>query len=238
MEKQPIFNVDRSVVGLLAVLLAVHVVRQFLPADWDFQLLIHLGLIPARYSGQYADAPGGMTAGITSLVTHMLLHGGWAHLVLNGAWLLAFGGAIARRMGGARFLLLFVLSGLAGALFYLMLHWGEIALLVGASGGISGLFGACVRFIIPMLRQRGFDPQRAATTPAMPIAALLRDPVGLLVIGVWMLLNAGFGLLGDPTGGGMAIAWEAHLGGFLFGLLAFGWFDRPLPVSAAPDDTT
>jgi membrane associated rhomboid family serine protease len=222
--RQPIFNVDRSVTGLIALLVAVHLVRSLIPAAWDEEVLIRLGLLPARYADMYTDIPGGTLAGITSFVTHMLLHGSWMHLVINIAWLLAFGGAVAKRLGGIRFLALFVLTGIAGAGFYLLLHWGAIALLIGASGGVSGMFGAAMRFLMPMLRAGGGEA--GTRVPALSLRQLLHDRMTLVVVVAWLFLNLGFGLLGDPFGGTAEIAWEAHLGGFLAGLFGFGLFDR------------
>jgi membrane associated rhomboid family serine protease len=89
---------------------------------------------------------------------------------------------------------------------------------VGASGAVSGLMGAAFRFIF-------IDPR---TTPVWPPArlSLTSRPV-LLASAVWIVLNIVLGVTGfTPDGFGRAIAWEAHIGGFLTGLLLFPLFDR------------
>ena len=226
--REPVFNVPVSVVGVLGVLIGVHVLRQLLSPERDIELLVHLAFIPARYGGSLTDVPGGTPAAICSFITHMALHGGIAHLAINCAALLAFGGAVAKRVGGWRFLALFLVTGALGAAFYLVFHWGDQTILVGASGGVSGLFGAMMRFLFAHLRRSDRTSDASNPVAATSLQALLRDPQSLIAIVVWLGSNALFGLLGDPLGGGMPIAWEAHVGGFLAGLLGFGLVDRRL----------
>jgi len=108
------FNVPTVVLALLAAMAVVHGLRVFLPqgdSDW---LTLALAFIPARYGSSAAELPGGEVAAVTSFVTHMLVHGDLTHLAINSAWLLAFGGAVANRIGAWRFLALSAVTGSAG----------------------------------------------------------------------------------------------------------------------------
>ena len=235
-ERQPIFNAPGVVVGLLAALVAVHVARQLLSEETGLWWTLALAVIPARYTGAFADIPGGAVAGVTSLLTHAALHGDGFHLAINGAWLLAFGSPVARRLHAPRFLVLFAASAIAGALAFLAVNLRSEALgvMVGASGGISGLFGAAFRFLFRAMDVR--DPEglggAATWVPRMSLADMARDRRARSAIASWVVVNFVFAATGPLFGWAGAIAWEAHLGGFLLGLLSFSVIDRIKPPPA------
>jgi len=229
--REPMFNAPAVVMWLLALLVLVHVGLSLLPdAQWSTAIEA-LSLIPARYTGYADQIAGGRTAAVTSFVTHQLVHGDIAHLALNAAWLLAFGSAVARRLGTPRFLLFAVLSGIAGALTFIAFHVGESTIMIGASGALAGLMGGAFRFLFSAFDDAGpgafYGNQRAIRR--MSLGELFRDRRAQFAIGFWIAINlvtAAAPWLVTSAGG---IAWEAHLGGFAFGLLAFGFFDRPEP---------
>lgn len=233
---EPAFNIPSSVVGIGALLVGVQVVRGLLPDELDLTLLLALAFIPARYSGAALELPGGYLTAVTSFVTYMLVHAGWVHLMVNLLWMLAFGSAVARRMSGAAFLLFSVLCGIAGAFTHLAFHYGDLAPVVGASAAISGQMAGALRFFF---RAEPFPGQRRpdfSGAPTMSLARTFSDKRMLAFLAFWVALNAYFGLssvrIAGEEGG---IAWEAHIGGFLCGLLIFGWFDRgkiALPAEA------
>jgi len=101
------FNLQGAVLAVLGVMVAVQIIRMVLPEAADGWLTLALAFIPARYSGYAPVLPGGDISAVTSFVTHTLVHGDWVHLGFNAAWLVAFGGAVANRIGTIRFLLLF-----------------------------------------------------------------------------------------------------------------------------------
>jgi membrane associated rhomboid family serine protease len=147
------------------------------------------------------------------LFGHILLHGGWLHLFLNTTALLAFGAPVARFYGSSltgalRFLLFFTLCGVAGGLAFWALHPMGGTPLVGASGAISGLMGGAGRLSERQGRLSG-PFSRAAIGFVTP----------------WIVLNLLLALAG--TAFALPIAWEAHLGGLLAGLLLVGLFARP-----------
>jgi membrane associated rhomboid family serine protease len=227
---EPVFNIPRSVATAALLMVAIQLVRGFLPDELDLRVLLALAFIPARYSGAALDLPGGYLACFTSFFTYMVVHAGWLHLVVNLLWMVAFGSAVAQRVGSARFYAFSILCGVAGALTHLIFHWGDAAPVVGASAAISGQMAAALRFIFSARRAPGERMPDFINAPLSPLGRTLSDPRILLFLAVWFAMNAYFGLnatfVGSSEGG---IAWEAHIGGFLCGLLLFGLFDAGRP---------
>jgi membrane associated rhomboid family serine protease len=212
--RQPIFNAPSSVLGLIAVLVAIHLAVTFLPVpDW---LLASMVFVPVRYASPYIHTVP-LYDLVVPLFGHQLLHGSWTHLIVNSLWLLAFGPVVARRYGGLWFLGFFFLCGAAGALTEMAFAWGSTAAMVGASGAVSGLMGAAFR----MMHWPG--------VPAGVRLVPLWSRSLLLISVLWLVGNALVGIAGlglDPTDGSIRIAWQAHMGGYLFGLLTIGLIDR------------
>ena len=239
--REPILNVPAIVVATIAALVLVHVARALLfTPEQDIDFLAEFAFTPARYAGPLAGQfPGGLGADIWTFLTYALIHADLVHLGVNVAWLLPFGSAVARRLGPLRFLCLFAVTSAAGALAQLAAHWGDAELMIGASAAISGLMGAAVRFVFQRGGPLGLWAARDADAfrvPAASLAASLREPRILIFLLVWFGTNlaAGMGTLSMP-GGEQAVAWEAHIGGFLAGLLLFALFD---PVDQKHDDVT
>lgn len=227
--REPIFNAPTIVLVVIAAFVVIHAVREFL-LDYDGQTeaIIYFAFIPARLTSAGAAAlPGGLPAGIWSMVSHAFLHADWMHLTINGAWLLAFGSLTARRCGVAGFLALYAFAAAAGALAFYVVDPSALVPLVGASGAISGMMGGAFRLLFST-PAGGFAMLHSfpMAVPRMPLALALRDRRTMSAVGIWVAVNLAFGLgLADVFASGQ-IAWEAHIGGFLFGFLAFSWFDR------------
>lgn len=158
-------------------------------------------LIPAKVA---AGAPGG-------LFTHLFLHGGWAHVVLNALGLLAFGAGVARLLGPgprgtALFLGFYLLCGVIAGLGYVALHPAGETPVVGASGAVAGLMAGASRLI-----ER---PGRLSGLGSPPVASMAA---------AWLAINLIAAVVGTlPGAGGASIAWEAHLAGYAAGLLLIG----------------
>ena len=226
--QQPIFNVPVAVLAVIAVFAGVHVVRQYVFSIEDGTwFLIAMAFIPARYAGSAGEIPGGDIASVTSFVTHMFVHADVIHLAINSAWFLAFGSVLTRRMGVARFLVFALCGGIAGACAFLLAHPGLAVPVIGASGAIAALMGGVMRFLFSAIdRGEGYLlRENPAAIPRMSLAQTLTDRRIILSSAVFVGLNLlaiiGFGKMGAVG----AIAWEAHLGGYFFGLLAFAFFD-------------
>ena len=229
--RQPIFNVPAPVLWLVAVLVVAHLGRTMAPAasaDWWIEAY---AFIPAMFSSAFLAAhhiaPPGLADRALTFVTYMGLHNDFTHLAVNSLWLLAFGPVVARRFGAGLFFAFFLVCGVAGAAAYLALNWGSSDPMIGASGAISGLMAAGLR-LLPTLRPG------SSTEPLVPI--LSRQVVMFSL--VWGVINIVAGVAGLGLGGESgAIAWQAHLGGYVAGLLLAGPFDalRPQPVSVRLD---
>ncbi len=220
---------------MLAVMASIHAVRLFvLTSAQDNELLLLFVFDPARYGTgllPYGGLPGGFGAQIWTFVTYAFLHASWTHLGVNAIWFLAFGSAVARRFGTARFLIFFCVTAAAGAIAHLFAFGGQEAPVIGASAAISGTMAAAMRFAFqrggPLsFRRSGGDADYRV--PALPLARALRESAVIAFLAVWFGLNLVFGLWSTPlTGDNEVVAWQAHIGGFIAGLLLFSWFDPP-----------
>lgn len=229
---QPIFHLPPIVAWISGALILIHALRALVDAETDLQVLMWFAFVPARYDPALAlrlPLPGGEAADAWTFVTYAFLHGDYVHLLVNLVWFLAFGSAVAWRFGSARFLGFFVVAAAVGALAHLLTHFGEIAPMIGASAAVSGAMAAAVRFAFEVGGPLSFfrdGSARSFRVPAAPLSKALRNPQVLVFLGVWFLINLGFGIGSAPElFGDATIAWEAHIGGFLAGLLLFPIFD-------------
>ena len=194
---EPLLNIPTYSKYMLGLFIGIHLIVFFgLSEQLRHSTFIHLGFIPGRFTGEALFEP----LALLTPFSHMLLHGSWLHLAMNGVMLLAFGSGIERWLGGQKMLLLFVFSGLIGVAAHFTLNYSSIQPVVGASGGISGLFAAA---LIMINRMQG--------------GAGKIWPFILLWIGISVL----FGFMGSPDGGD--VAWAAHIGGFLGGFAVLKW---------------
>lgn len=234
---QPALRAPASVLWLVGLILAAHLVFSLLGRSDRVDWLINFALFPARFLAPgTGDLPGGTLQGLFNLISFNFLHGGWDHAILNVIWLLAFGTPVARRLGTRRFLIAFFLGGAVGGLAQVMASGDDKLLvpIIGASAGVSAMIGAAARFAFP--DTSWLSPSESAQRRRILSLrqTLSRRPV-LVFIGIWFGLNLLFGLLGPlgfgaPDGRPISIAWIAHLGGFAGGLLLMGLVDRP-PLS-------
>ena len=236
---EPMFNVPPAVVGTVAVLVVVHALRMLVLTDEeDLRFLLTFAFIPARYDlhlvGREA-LPGGFGAELWTFFTYAFLHADVMHIVLNLAWLLPFGTALARRFGTWRYVAFMLVTAAAGAFAHLVTHSGAMVPMIGASAAISGAMAAALRFVFqqgaPLGLWRMDRNAEAYRLPASPLLTTMRNPRFLMFLGVWIGLNALFGLgsISIGQGEGQEMAWQAHLGGFAAGLLLFNVFDPIAP---------
>jgi membrane associated rhomboid family serine protease len=230
MDHPRAINLHPAVLWLGFALIAVHVVRQFLSPGQDEWVLLAFAFIPERYGALAGLLPGGRPALFWSPVTYAFLHAGFVHLLVNLVWMASFGGPLAQRFGTARFLALALISAVAGAAVHYVVHATDQGIVIGASGAVSGMMAATARFAFsPGGPLAGGRTAAAYRVPAEPIFVALRNSRALAFILIWFAINLLFGLGGGfGMAGSGAIAWEAHIGGFLAGLLCFPLLD---PVS-------
>ena len=175
-----------------------------------------------------------------TLLTYALLHGSWAHVGFNCIWLVAFGSAVARRFSTVSFLLLLCASAVAGALAQWLANYASFGLVIGASASVSGAMGAAVRFMFRPSEepQQIFDRRalnEACRLPALSLRDTFANRTALVFVVFWFGTDLLFGLFPALSGiSDQPVAWQAHIGGFLVGLLAFPLFDRRQPAPAVP----
>ena len=156
------------------------------------------------------------------LVTSLFIHGGWAHVLFNSGFALAFGAPVSRRFGldakgGLAFFAFFIVTGVAGNLGFALAPHVDGASLVGASGGVSGLMGAASRLM-------GGRPKGAL--------ARFSSPTVVGMAAAWIVGNLVIGLAGiAPLSQGASIAWQAHLAGYAAGLFLIAPVLRMLGIA-------
>lgn len=230
---EPMLNVPPVIAGTVAVLVMVHAVRVLLLSpSAESEFLLQFAFIPARYDASTLSAEGFTGADVWSFVTYALIHADAFHLGMNLIWLLPFGSAVARRFGTVRFVLFSAVTAAAGAATHLLTHLGEVYPMVGASAAISGTMAASMRFAFqpggPLARWYVRHDESAYRLPADPLLDALREPRVLIFTAVWFGINLLFPLHLMQVPNGETVAWEAHIGGFIAGLVLFPLFD-PIP---------
>ncbi|MEM1194367.1 MAG: rhomboid family intramembrane serine protease [Pseudomonadota bacterium] len=246
-DRKWVYRAPSVVTGLIALMVCIHLIVTFGPKPQVLYLEFWGSLIAARYNdAMIATTPLALL--ILPPFTHMFLHGSFMHLALNMLFLLAFGTPLANRFignqpvplrqdsntgsdliqsrlavgwpkGSTLFLAFFVAGGLAGAFAFSIIHVDDPVRAVGASGAISALMAASVRIARPVRGQGLVN----IDGPILPVTdpRVLRFSIAVIV------LNLAIGVFGNALmPGGADVAYEAHLGGFFFGLFALPFFDR------------
>jgi len=190
------------------------------------QFFFDWGAIPACLGDQFGFEPDVRPAElafycpegdqvIATPVTSMFMHGGWLHLIGNLIFLWVFGDNVEDAMGHVRYAVFYVTAGLVATAAHVFMSQNDIVPAIGASGAISGVLGAYI-VLFP----------RARISAIVPIFIVFWFPFQLpaaLLIGFWFLLQLFNGIVGlaaaDVVGAGGGVAWFAHIGGFLAGVV-------------------
>ena len=256
--REPAFFLPAVVIVLVGVLLAIYGVMSLLGEPQQISLAYTWGFVPGEFTFAAAPAwfrshvassavsPDALAQAravrdyclssdclrLHTFATYAFLHGSWVHVGLNSVWLVAFGPPVARRFGPVRFLAFFLVLAIAGALAQWAIAPFEVIPVIGASASDSGLMAASARFIFRRGEAAKADALSNANVGTMRLATLrelMTDRRALVFFGIWLATNflfgAGASVLGAADG---PIAWVAHVGGFVAGLLLFGLFDMPL----------
>jgi len=194
-----VYSVAKVTAGLIAVNVAIFLYQVSLPAYELNRFVTQWGIVPDQLH-------------LASLFTSMFLHGGWLHILGNMLFLWVFGRNVEDLIGGSRFLLLYLLCGIAAGVVHVITNPYSPLPTIGASGAIAGVMGAyLVKF-----------PRSHIVTlfPIIIFFTTLEIPAALLLL-YWFGIQflSGIGSLGeaDYTGGG--VAWFAHVGGFIAGAI-------------------
>ena len=231
-DRQPIFNIPPVLLAILVILIAIHLVRETLLTDaQSVWVILNFAYFPGRpdiFLGQEQVAG----SEIWSFLTYSLLHADWTHLGLNSLWMVAFGSPLAWRFGPVRFLAFSAAAVVAGAAVHAIANSGDQLPMIGASAAVSAHMAGAARFLF-IAPPGGV---RSYRSPAAPMRAVFSDPRTLTFLGVWFGINVAIGLIGWFSDDFAAIAWEAHIGGFIAGLVLFPVFDRAAQPSGDPPD--
>jgi membrane associated rhomboid family serine protease len=200
---EPAINIPPVTLVLIAANVLAFAALRLLSGDAVWRAIDALGFVPGRYAG-IVEGGGAL---LYAPFTYQFLHGDWAHLGINMVTLAAFGAGVERRVGGVSFLSVYLLCGLLAAAAHFAVYPTGIEPLIGASGAISGLMAGALRVLREVRGRAGFAGGGL---------------FGLAV--VWAATTVAFGIAGMPGDGGTSIAWVAHLGGFVAGMILFGFF--------------
>ena len=206
LKEPPLINLPPATKYLLILIISIHLALSFGVSDETHgYILFNYGFTPAIWTGQ--SAYGFDMNALVSPLSYIVLHGGFMHLFMNAAMLMAFGAGVEKWMGAKRFILFFFLCGIAAAFVEMIIHPFSGFPVIGASGAESGLFAA----ILILLQRQGQLP--TGKYGIWPFAAF------------WIILSVVLGFVGGQLMGG-EIAWAAHLGGFIagFALLKLNYF--------------
>lgn len=190
-----------------------------------FLFEISLGGGLDNFIGQWAmipqlvatDPTGLRTPGpppLLTIVTSMFMHGGWMHLLGNMLFLWIFGDNVEDAMGSLRYLVFYLLAGIVASLAQLVMSLDSPLPSLGASGAISGVLGAYLVL---------YPGARVLTWIPVLIFVVIRIPA-VIFIGLWFVLQTlqGLASVGDTSSGG--VAWFAHIGGFVAGVVLVFFF--------------
>jgi membrane associated rhomboid family serine protease len=188
--------------------------------EWGFQ--------PREFFDHVEDEPltGAQSrlSVLLTIVTAMFLHGGWLHIAGNMLFLWVFGDNIEDRLGSIPYLLFYLLGGIAASLVQGLMDPDSVVPVVGASGAVAAVLGAYI-WLYP----------KAIVTASFPVLFFIPLPVpAVIMIGAWFLQNllAGLATLGNAADPSAGVAWFAHIGGFVFGLLIALTIPRRPPRTA------
>lgn len=165
------------------------------------------GLVPIRYSDPAVASHFTTLEQILPFLTSMFLHGGILHLAGNMWSLYLFGDNVEDRLGHLRYLVFYVLCGLAAGLTHLFTNWSSHVPTIGASGAISGVMGAYLIL---------FPGARILTLLPIFFFLQLIEVPAFVFLGLWFLMQ----ILSAGASSGQAggVAWWAHIGGFVAGM--------------------
>lgn len=208
-DENPVRIVPVVTWGVLAACVLAFLVQVSLGAEGFNRIIFGLGVIPAVLFGHaYLPPEIALVPPAATVVSSMFLHGGWLHLIGNMLYLWIFGDNIEERMGHVRFLVFYLACGVAAVFAQAVPAPESVVPMVGASGAISGVLGAYL-LLFPRARV-------LVLVPLGFVLQVIRLPA-VWVLGLWFLVQL-LSSLGAPEGEG-GVAFRAHLGGFLAGLL-------------------
>jgi membrane associated rhomboid family serine protease len=210
----PLYDTVRSrrfpAINLMLILVNVMVFLYEIQMDPSVlkEFIFEWGLIPARLLSDPSTA-------WKTIFTSMFLHGGWFHIINNMWVLFIFGDNVEARMGGIRYLIFYLLSGVAAVILQTYILPSSAVPMIGASGAVAGVLGAYL-ILFPHSRI-------ASLVPILFIFTIIEIPAVIFLL-FWFGSQLYSGLFAIQGSSGSGIAWWAHIGGFLFGIIMVFFF--------------
>jgi membrane associated rhomboid family serine protease len=206
-------------VALIVVNTLVHLYQATMSPERAAVFLRAAGAIPLEITTltdivRFPEHPAALVPIPLTLVTAMFVHGDWLHLVSNMWYLWLFGDNIEDSMGHLRFVVFYLLSGLAAGLLQVAVDAGSPVPMVGASGAIAGILGGYAL---------EFPRARVHCLLFIVIIIQLIEVPAFVVLGLWFVLQLVRGFAADSMS---SVAWFAHIGGFVAGLALIKLFVR------------
>jgi len=165
------------------------------------------GLVPVRYSNPSISSDYTFGYQVFSFLSFMFLHGGFLHLLGNMWSLYIFGDNVEDRLGPFRYLLFYLVCGFASGVSHLVINWHSQMPTIGASGAIAGVMGAYMIL---------YPKSRILTLIPIFFFFHLAEIPAVFFLGIWFIFQF---LSAASTAGQAGIAWWAHIGGFIFGII-------------------
>jgi membrane associated rhomboid family serine protease len=213
---------------LIGLNVAAFVYQLTLPPEVLEAVFYRFGMVPARWTDPEFAAQLHLPFTFLPVVTSMFLHGGFLHIVSNLWTLWIFGDNVEDRMGPIRFLAFYLLSGVAAAAVHWATNLHSTVPTIGASGAIAGVLGAYLLL---------YPRARVVTMVPILFYPLVFELPAVIYLGFWFVLQLWSGVAAlDVAGDVGGIAFWAHVGGFLAGMLLLQVFKRrdlPPPAAAA-----
>jgi membrane associated rhomboid family serine protease len=217
-DKNPTHRIPFVNVSIILANVAVFIYELSLGERELERFFLQFGVVPQYVTTALYSFDVGL-ATILPLFSSMFLHGGWLHLGGNMLYLWVFGDNVEDKLGHGRYLLFYVLTGLAASFAHIAIDPLSEIPTVGASGAISGVLGAYLLM---------FPGARVVTLIPVFMFLQVAELPALVVLGLWFVLQFFNGLasLGYETAGMGGVAWWAHIGGFVAGLILVKPFRR------------
>jgi membrane associated rhomboid family serine protease len=215
-DDNPTYSKPVITYSILGICVLVFILQISSASYQSGKLFYSYGLIPAVLTGhKQLPVEVAMIAPELTLITSMFMHGGFMHLIGNMLYLWIFADNIEDELGPVKFICFYLLSGIAAALTQVFLNTESTIPMIGASGAIGGVLGAYI-----------VNHPKAKVIVLIPLgffSQIVKIPA-LYVLGFWFILQFINSSLSSSEGGG--VAYGAHIGGFIFGVVAILFFNK------------
>lgn len=205
-DDNPTSSVPLVTIGIIALNVMVFLWELLSPLE-QRQIVYSYGAIPSNLLSSGKSQP---VHPVVTIFSSMFLHGGFLHVAGNMLYLWIFGDNIEDRLGHIRFLLFYLIAGVTAAYSHTFTDPGSLTPMIGASGAVSGVLGAYILL---------FPHARVHTLLFFGFFWTVVRVPAVVIIGFWIILQLVNGMISKGIVSQGGVAWFAHIGGFLFGLL-------------------